>query len=225
MAQILVGATIVGSIETVWSGTVTPPREGVIKRWTRPAGDSEGSVALLKGREMGRFKLGSTVINLFAPGKVKLVEQLKSLRHPTRPAAGNCRRDHVRDRRWRQPTERRDARRRLIPDKKGYAVRLIYIFPLARASVWGVRSDSPDAKQIAQELEQAKAAKPAQPGTVEALQSALNALEERSASLERARQYQQVIDNFPKLFQTLRSQIGNLPDEPRRSQPTSPRMR
>lgn len=67
MAQILVGATIVGSIETVWSGTVTPPREGVIKRWTWPAGDSEGSVALLKGHEMGRFKLGSTVINLFAP--------------------------------------------------------------------------------------------------------------------------------------------------------------
>lgn len=27
MAQILVGATIVGSIETVWAGTITPPRE------------------------------------------------------------------------------------------------------------------------------------------------------------------------------------------------------
>lgn len=79
MAQILVGATIVGSIETVWSGTVTPPREGIIKRWTWPAGESEGSVALLKGQEMGRFKLGSTVINLFAPGQVKLVEQLQSL--------------------------------------------------------------------------------------------------------------------------------------------------
>ncbi len=34
MAQILVGATIVGSIETVWAGTITPPREGIIKRWT-----------------------------------------------------------------------------------------------------------------------------------------------------------------------------------------------
>jgi phosphatidylserine decarboxylase len=51
----------------------------VIKRWTWPAGDSEGSVALLKGQEMGRFKLGSTVINLFAPGKVQLIEELKSL--------------------------------------------------------------------------------------------------------------------------------------------------
>ena len=79
MAQILVGATIVGSIETVWSGTVTPPREGIIKRWTWPAGDNEGSIALLKGQEMGRFKLGSTVINLFAPGQVKLVDTLQSL--------------------------------------------------------------------------------------------------------------------------------------------------
>ena len=79
MVQILVGATIVGSIETVWAGTITPPREGVIKRWTWPEGESEGSVALLKGQEMGRFKLGSTVINLFAPGKVNLVEQLQDL--------------------------------------------------------------------------------------------------------------------------------------------------
>ncbi|QKJ88832.1 phosphatidylserine decarboxylase [Paramixta manurensis] len=78
MAQILVGATIVGSIETVWSGTVTPPRDGVIKRWTWPGADDEGAVALLKGQEMGRFKLGSTVINLFAPGKVKLAESLEA---------------------------------------------------------------------------------------------------------------------------------------------------
>jgi len=76
MAQILVGATIVGSIETAWSGTVTPPRTGVIKRWTWPGADEDGSVVLLKGQEMGRFKLGSTVINLFAPGRVKLAESL-----------------------------------------------------------------------------------------------------------------------------------------------------
>ena len=59
--------------------SVTPPREGIIKRWTWPAGDNEGSIALLKGQEMGRFKLGSTVINLFAPGQVKLVDTLQSL--------------------------------------------------------------------------------------------------------------------------------------------------
>ncbi len=33
MVQILVGATIVGSIETVWSSCVNSSREGVIKRW------------------------------------------------------------------------------------------------------------------------------------------------------------------------------------------------
>ena len=78
MVQILVGATIVGSIETSWAGTITPPREGVIKRWHYPAADSEGAVVLLKGQEMGRFKLGSTVINLFAPGRVKLAESLEA---------------------------------------------------------------------------------------------------------------------------------------------------
>ncbi len=36
-------------------------------------------MALLKGQEMGRFKLGSTVINLFAPGKVNTVDELESL--------------------------------------------------------------------------------------------------------------------------------------------------
>ncbi|WP_024547701.1 miniconductance mechanosensitive channel MscM [Siccibacter turicensis] len=79
-------------------------------------------------------------------------------------------------------------------------------------------ASAPDAKQIAQELEQAKAAKnqPDQAETVEALQSALNALEEQKASLERASQYQQVIDNFPRLSQTLRMQLNNLRDEPKK---------
>ena len=70
MVQILVGATIVGSIETVWSGCVNTCREGVIKRWVYPELNSEGAVFLKKGEEMGLFKLGSTVINLFEPNKV-----------------------------------------------------------------------------------------------------------------------------------------------------------
>ncbi|MCD4621754.1 archaetidylserine decarboxylase, partial [Proteus mirabilis] len=78
MVQILVGATIVGSIETVWAGTVTPPREGIIKRWTYPAACEEGTIALEKGAEMGRFKLGSTVINLFTAGSVQLAPQLQN---------------------------------------------------------------------------------------------------------------------------------------------------
>ncbi|MBG6242552.1 MAG: phosphatidylserine decarboxylase [Candidatus Symbiopectobacterium sp. Dall1.0] len=79
MVQILVGATIVGSIETVWSGTVTPPREGIIKRWTYPAADEQAAIALQKGEEMGRFKLGSTVINLFVPNTLQFAAHLNPL--------------------------------------------------------------------------------------------------------------------------------------------------
>ncbi|MGP4123723.1 MAG: archaetidylserine decarboxylase [Sodalis sp. (in: enterobacteria)] len=78
MAQILVGATIVGSIETVWAGTITPPRDGIIKRWSYPRADTDEAVVLLKGQEMGRFKLGSTVINLFAGKKILLGKHLSS---------------------------------------------------------------------------------------------------------------------------------------------------
>ena len=95
-------------------------------------------------------------------------------------------------------------------------MRLIITLLMAWCLSLGAHAASaPDAKQITQELEQAKAAKPAQPETVEALQSALNALEERKGSLERATQYQQSIDNFPKLSQTLRTQLSRLSDEPR----------
>ncbi|CAK9886184.1 MAG: Phosphatidylserine decarboxylase proenzyme [Candidatus Erwinia impunctatus] len=78
MVQILVGATIVGSIETVWAGTLTPPREGIIRRWQYPEAEQPGAVVLLKGQEMGQFKLGSTVINLFAPGRVQLSDTLSA---------------------------------------------------------------------------------------------------------------------------------------------------
>ncbi|MGD8111504.1 archaetidylserine decarboxylase [Vibrio sp. TRT 17S01] len=69
MAQVLVGATIVGSIELIWAGTVTPPRGNTVYRWDYPT-DGNNAVVLKKGEEMGRFKLGSTVINLFAKGSV-----------------------------------------------------------------------------------------------------------------------------------------------------------
>lgn len=80
LAQILVGATIVGSVETVWAGVVTPPREGIIKRWTYPRAGEEGAIELAKGQEMGRFKLGSTVINLFSPDQVQFSAHLDCLR-------------------------------------------------------------------------------------------------------------------------------------------------
>jgi phosphatidylserine decarboxylase len=60
----LVGATIVGSMATVWHGQVNPPRSPQICEWHYDA----GTVVLRKGDEMGRFMLGSTVVMLFAKG-------------------------------------------------------------------------------------------------------------------------------------------------------------
>ena len=60
----LVGATIVGSMATVWHGQVNPPRSPQICEWTY----TEGQVSLKKGEEMGRFLLGSTVVMLFGKG-------------------------------------------------------------------------------------------------------------------------------------------------------------
>ena len=62
----LVGATIVGSMATVWHGQVNPPRSPQICEWHYDA----GTVVLRKGDEMGRFMLGSTVVMLFAKGVV-----------------------------------------------------------------------------------------------------------------------------------------------------------
>jgi phosphatidylserine decarboxylase len=59
--MVLVGATIVGSMATVWHGVVNPPRLSKVTEWTY-----EGQqVVLNKGEEMGRFLLGSTVVMLF----------------------------------------------------------------------------------------------------------------------------------------------------------------
>ncbi|MDP5255300.1 MULTISPECIES: archaetidylserine decarboxylase [unclassified Vibrio] len=75
MAQVLVGATIVGSIEQVWAGTVTPPRGSSVYKWNYPA-QGEHAITLKKGEEMGRFKLGSTVINLFAKDAIHFDESM-----------------------------------------------------------------------------------------------------------------------------------------------------
>jgi phosphatidylserine decarboxylase len=72
MAMVLVGAMIVASIETVWAGLVTPHKRFV--RSTRY--DDNTPIHLQKGAEMGRFKLGSTVILLFGADKVRWLESL-----------------------------------------------------------------------------------------------------------------------------------------------------
>jgi phosphatidylserine decarboxylase len=64
---VLVGATIVGSMATVWHGVVNPPRTGELREWVYGAG-TDAPVLLQKGDEMGRFLLGSTVVMLFPAG-------------------------------------------------------------------------------------------------------------------------------------------------------------
>ncbi len=60
----LVGATIVGSMATVWHGVVNPPRSNKIREWRYDDQD----IVLKQGTEMGRFLLGSTVVMLFPQG-------------------------------------------------------------------------------------------------------------------------------------------------------------
>jgi phosphatidylserine decarboxylase len=57
----LVGATIVGSMATVWHGVVNPPRPGALREWWY----DKDAPTLARGAEMGRFLLGSTVVLLF----------------------------------------------------------------------------------------------------------------------------------------------------------------
>ena len=75
MAMVLVGATIVASIETVWSGTVTPPAGKAVNVWNYST-DTQ-PITLKKGEEMGRFKLGSTVVLLFQHDVVEFLEGIQ----------------------------------------------------------------------------------------------------------------------------------------------------
>ena len=65
--NVLVGATIVGSMATVWHGVVNPPRPGTLRDWRYDDQD----IRLAQGAEMGRFLLGSTVVMLFPPGPLQ----------------------------------------------------------------------------------------------------------------------------------------------------------
>jgi phosphatidylserine decarboxylase len=64
--MVLVGATIVGSMATVWHGVVNPKRTGKISEWSY----ADQVVVLKQGEEMGRFLLGSTVVMLFKQGAI-----------------------------------------------------------------------------------------------------------------------------------------------------------
>lgn len=72
-AVVLVGATIVASIETVFAGIVAPShgKEKNIYHYEKD------KIELKKGAELGRFLLGSTVICIFPKDKVSFLETLK----------------------------------------------------------------------------------------------------------------------------------------------------
>ena len=61
LVLVLVGATIVGSMATVWHGVVNPPRRPKVTEWHY---QGQG-ITLEQGAEMGRFLLGSTVVMLW----------------------------------------------------------------------------------------------------------------------------------------------------------------
>ncbi len=73
---VLVGATIVGSMATVWHGQVNPPRPGTVREWRYDT----NNVHLQKGEEMGRFLLGSTVVMLFPENSIQLPADWASTR-------------------------------------------------------------------------------------------------------------------------------------------------
>ena len=77
MVMVLVGATIVGSMATVWHGVVNPPRTSEPREWRY----DDQQIVLGKGEEMGRFLLGSTVVMLFPQNTLSFTPDWA----PTRP--------------------------------------------------------------------------------------------------------------------------------------------
>lgn len=67
MALIMVGAIIVGSIDTAWEGTITPTKQKEIINWDY----KNQELTFDRGIEIGSFKLGSTVILLYPQNTMK----------------------------------------------------------------------------------------------------------------------------------------------------------
>ncbi len=75
-AVVMVGAMLVGGIDTAWAGTVTPPTARYPQRRDYP--DGRPGVILTRGQEMGRFNMGSTVILLLPSQRVQWQPGLQS---------------------------------------------------------------------------------------------------------------------------------------------------
>ena len=72
MAMVLVGAINVAAIETVWHGLITPPKGETVTSKSYKSKE----IQLDKGKEMGRFNMGSTVILVFQNNAPKLSDSL-----------------------------------------------------------------------------------------------------------------------------------------------------
>ncbi len=69
--EVLVGATIVGSIATVSHGVVNPIRTKKVAEWSY----ADQTIQLRQGEEFGRFLLGSTIVMLFGKGSIAFNEE------------------------------------------------------------------------------------------------------------------------------------------------------
>ncbi|ROR32761.1 archaetidylserine decarboxylase [Inmirania thermothiophila] len=65
VALVMVGAMVVGGMETPWTGPATPPHGGGLRLW-----QPQPRPRLARGDEAGCFHVGSTVILLFPRGAV-----------------------------------------------------------------------------------------------------------------------------------------------------------
>jgi phosphatidylserine decarboxylase len=79
VALALIGAIFVSGIETVWDGPMAHhPGGDVVQRSYR---DLSTPIRIRRGAELGRFNMGSTVIVLFARGRVDLNPALRADSH------------------------------------------------------------------------------------------------------------------------------------------------
>ena len=77
MATILVGAIFVGGMETIWHGEITPAKKRELRVWEYDE-NTTTQTDFVKGEELGRFNMGSTVILLFEQDRVNWSENMSA---------------------------------------------------------------------------------------------------------------------------------------------------
>ncbi|MEQ9010012.1 archaetidylserine decarboxylase [Algiphilus sp.] len=72
LAMVMVGALLVGSVDTVWAGRICPPHR------RSASALMPGSGTFARGAELARFNMGSTVILLATPGLLQWHSDLRT---------------------------------------------------------------------------------------------------------------------------------------------------